>query len=159
MIGKRFMMAGVTFLVSAICLSGGVSAGAADSGASASPDPGWTSVHGKSHWDVDWDDVHSSIRLTEDQRKNVHDAVERAYQQALMPYAKITGEQAKEAARKAEPRGTVKALKLHCVHGNLVYLVHLVKDDQRVLVVVDAGNGKVLVHQSAPERDHPHSDR
>jgi hypothetical protein len=150
-------MMGATVLVAVTCLSG-VSAGAADPSRAYSPDPGWTAVHGKPHGDIDWDDVHSSIQLTEAQRKHVHDAVDRAYQQALMPYAKITAEQAKEAARKAEPHGTVKAVKLHSIHGNLVYLVHLVRDTHRLLVVVDAGNGKVLAHGSAQERDHIHHD-
>ncbi|MDI3257443.1 MAG: PepSY domain-containing protein [Kyrpidia sp.] len=142
MVHRRILAAGTALLVSALCISAPVPA-AADTGFPSA------TVHGKIHWDIDWDEVHSSVRLTEDQKKQLHQTVEQAYQQALMPRAKITAKQAADAARKVEPKTAVTGVKLHSVHGNVVYMVHGVRDGERVLVVVDAGNGNVLTHKAA----------
>lgn len=57
----------------------------------------------------------------------------------LQPFAKITADQAKEAALKVQS-GEVKELELEAEDGNLVYEVTVGETE----VFVDAGNGEVL---------------
>ncbi|MDI3327572.1 MAG: PepSY domain-containing protein [Alicyclobacillaceae bacterium] len=150
---RKSMRLAAAGLVWAAGLLGGVPVGQA--APAATPGDGSPAAHG-GHWDVDWDDIRSSVRLTDEQRRALHDTVQKAYEQALKPYAKITPERAAEAARKAEPKGAVKRVKLYAVHGYLVYVVHLAKEKERVLIVVDAGDGRILVHKTAPQ---PSGDR
>ncbi|MBE3552037.1 MAG: PepSY domain-containing protein [Kyrpidia tusciae] len=140
MIKPRLLAVGAALLVAGLGTS--VSALAAEGPQFTAP------VHGRAQWDIDWDEVHSSVQLTDAQKKQLRVTIEQAYQQALMPHAKITAKQAGEAALKAEPKGMVTEVKLHSVHGNVVYLVHMNRDGARSLVVVDAGNGNVLVHKT-----------
>ncbi|GAB4549627.1 MAG: PepSY domain-containing protein [Pleurocapsa sp.] len=65
----------------------------------------------------------------------------------LQPLAKITAEQAKEAALKVQS-GEVKELELEAEDGNLVYEVTVGETE----VFVDAGNGKVLYTQGINEK-------
>lgn len=74
----------------------------------------------------------------------VPDAQEQAQVQAL---ARITAEQAKQAALAAVP-GTVTSVKLGDENGSLVYEVIIGNTE----VKVDAGNGKVL-HQEAADNE------
>lgn len=75
----------------------------------------------------------------------IPDAQEQAQLQAL---ARITPEQAKQAALAAVP-GTVSSVKLGDENGSLVYEVIIGNTE----VKVDAGNGKVL-HQEAAGADN-----
>ncbi len=66
---------------------------------------------------------------------------------ALQAAAKITPEQAKQAALAARP-GTVNKVELDNENGSVVYSVEITANGAMTDVKVDAGNAKVLAQQS-----------
>lgn len=98
----------------------------------------------------------ASIKVANPQNDNdteVNDAIEKqneaAESQALQAMAKITADDAKNAALKAVS-GTVKKVSLDNENGNVVYSVEIQTASGSVDVKVDAGNGQVL----AQDRDN-----
>ena len=71
--------------------------------------------------------------------------------QDLSGLAKITADQAKEAALAAEPGSTITDVELDNENGNLVWGVEF---SSGVEVKVDAGNGQVL-HTEQPDPNEP----
>ena len=67
------------------------------------------------------------------------DAKEQQESQKLQPLAKITPQQAQQAAE-ASVKGSASNVKLESENGNLVYAVEIGQNE----VTVDAGNGRVL---------------
>ncbi|MGI8503969.1 MAG: PepSY domain-containing protein [Hassallia sp.] len=66
----------------------------------------------------------------------------------LQPLAKITAQQAQQAAQ-ASVGGKAKSVKLENEDGNLIYAVKIGQQE----VTVDAGNGKVLYVEKANQED------
>jgi uncharacterized membrane protein YkoI len=98
----------------------------------------------------------ASIKVANPQNDNdteVNDAIEKqneaAESEALQAKAKITADDAKNAALKAVS-GTVKKVSLDNENGNVVYSVEIQTASGVVDVKVDAGNGQVL----AQDRDN-----
>jgi hypothetical protein len=72
----------------------------------------------------------------------------------LQALAKITPEQARDAALAEVPGATFSEGELEEEDGYLVYEIELVADEKEVDVVVDAGNGAVLrVERGEDEKD------
>ncbi len=98
--------------------------------------------------------LQSSIQISQDVTQKAAKAGRDAYNAVLQPYAKISPDAAKLVAQKQFPGTTVMDVGLHAVHNNLVYLVLLTKDNTRYLVVVDAGNEKILSTREMPLKRH-----
>jgi uncharacterized membrane protein YkoI len=84
----------------------------------------------------------SSARIPNIQRTDAQEA------EAMRQVTRITLEQAKAIALKAVPGGTIKDAELDNEDGNVVYEVEVI--DQKGIehdLVIDAGNGKVLVNE------------
>ncbi|MCM0592309.1 MAG: PepSY domain-containing protein [Gloeotrichia echinulata DEX184] len=76
------------------------------------------------------------------------DAQEKPEAAKLQQLAKITAQQAQQAAE-ASVKGKANSVKLENEDGNLVYTVEIGQQD----VKVDAGNGKVLYAENANQQD------
>lgn len=76
------------------------------------------------------------------------DAQEQLDAAKLQPLAKITAQQAQQAAE-ASVTGKASSVKLENEDGNLVYAVEIGQQD----VKVDAGNGKVLYAENLNQQD------
>ncbi|MFN6536567.1 MAG: PepSY domain-containing protein [Nostoc sp. EkiNYC01] len=76
------------------------------------------------------------------------DAQEQQEAAKLQPLAKITAQQAQQAAE-TSVGGKAKSVKLENEDGNLVYAVEIGQQD----VKVDAGNGKVLYAENGNQQD------
>jgi uncharacterized membrane protein YkoI len=76
------------------------------------------------------------------------DAQEQQEAAKLQPLAKITAQQAQQAAE-ASVGGKASSVKLENDDGNLVYAVEIGQQE----VKVDAGNGKVLYTENANQQD------
>jgi uncharacterized membrane protein YkoI len=86
----------------------------------------------------------ASIQAPESESATEDEAAEAAALQAL---AKISPDQAKQAALAAVP-GTVDKVELENENGNVVYGVEITANGTRVDVKVDAGNGSVLAQDT-----------
>ncbi|MEH2296714.1 PepSY domain-containing protein [Nostoc sp.] len=76
------------------------------------------------------------------------DAQEQQEAAKLQPLAKITAQQAQQAAE-TSVKGKAKSIKLENEDGNLIYAVEIGQQE----VTVDAGNGKVLYVENANQQD------
>jgi uncharacterized membrane protein YkoI len=123
-------------------------ASAATSGTSA-PDVSASSTNGSTasqdHQDQQDATLHGSVQVPEQQGTN--EAPEAA---ALQTAAKITPDQAKQAALAAVP-GTVNKAELDSENGSVVYSVEITANAKTTDVKVDAGNGRVLAQDSGEE--------
>ncbi len=95
-------------------------------------------------------DVQSSIQVNHDVLKEAYMASRDAYTKKLQKYAKISADQAKKQVAAAHPKMNVEHVQLRNIRTNLVYMGLAVDDTDRYLVVVDAGNGKILMDRHLP---------
>lgn len=92
-----------------------------------------------------------SIQAPQDQK----DQREQDEAKALAGMAKITADQAKEAALAQFPGATVNKVELENENGNVVYSVQLTdKSGKAQDVKVDAGNAKVLATEAGGPEGH-----
>ncbi len=90
-------------------------------------------------------EVNSSIQVSREVLRDAYQASRDAYTQKLQKYAKLSPANAEKAVKAAHPGMKVEGLQLRNIRTSLVY-VSVVSDDQdKYLVIVDAGNGKVLM--------------
>lgn len=91
--------------------------------------------------------VEEKVEMEDERESEANEELEEKQEAArLQPLAKITTEQAKEAALQVQS-GEVKEVELEAEEGSLVYEVTVGKTE----VFVDAGNGKVLYTQGVDE--------
>lgn len=95
-------------------------------------------------------DVQSSIQVNRDVLREAYEASHQAYTQKLAKYAKISSRQAQKQIASAHPKMNVEHVQLRNIRTSLVYMGVAVDDSDRFLVVVDAGNGKVLLDRHLP---------
>lgn len=98
--------------------------------------------------------LQSTIQIPQEVMQRATKAGRDAYNAVLQPYAKISPDTAKLVAQKQFPGATVVDIGLHAAHNNLVYLILLTKDNTRYLVIVDAGNEKILSTRRMPIKRH-----
>lgn len=92
--------------------------------------------------------VEDEIEMEEELESEAEEELEEEQEAArLQPLAKITAEQAKEAALKAQS-GKVTELELEAENGSLVYEVTISETE----IFVDAGNGDILYTQGVNEK-------
>lgn len=90
-------------------------------------------------------ELKSSVQVDRQVLRDAYEASRTAYTQKLQKYAKCSLVTAKQSVVAAHPGMKVEGLQLRNIRTSLVY-VSVVSDDQdKYLVVVDAGNGKVLM--------------
>ena len=73
-------------------------------------------------------------------------------EQRLSRLAKITFEQAGRAALQLHPGATISEVELENHEGNVVFEVELWAGEQKLEVIVDAGNGQVLFERQLKSR-------
>lgn len=95
-------------------------------------------------------DVESSIQVNRDVLREAYVASRDAYTKKLAKYAKITSTQAQKQITTAHPKMNIEHVQLRNIRTSLVYMGLAVDDTERYLVVVDAGNGKVLMDRHLP---------
>ncbi|MCI0182093.1 PepSY domain-containing protein [Sulfoacidibacillus ferrooxidans] len=103
--------------------------------------------------------IESSIQVNQDTVMKAAKAGRDAYSSVLAPFAKISIDDAKKAALEKFPGTESKDVSLHAVRQNLVYLIIVENSEARHLVIVDAGNGKILAVRSMSIRSHITSAR
>jgi hypothetical protein len=103
---------------------------------------GGTPVH---HWDI-----RSSVQVSRQELRDAYLASRIAYTQKLQKYAKCAPTQAKKAISTAHPGAKVMDVQLRNIRTSLVYFGMAEDGEYRYLVVVDAGNGKVLLDKPIP---------
>lgn len=109
----------------------------------------------QNHTNVDVQSPHYSGTITIAQNSKSSHENEQAEAAALQPLAKITAEQAKNAALNQFPGAVVTKVELDNENGVLVYSVHLTNaSGTRHDVKVDAGSGKVLGIEGQDTGDH-----
>lgn len=96
-------------------------------------------LHRKGAFEID-----SSVKLPREAVMKARQAAREAYTAVLAPYAKIPAGAAERAAVAKYPGASVQEISLQAVRHNLVYIALLRRSDMRHLVIVDAGNGRVL---------------
>lgn len=95
-------------------------------------------------------DVQSSVQVPREAIRDALEASRQAYTAKLQKYAKITAQDAEKAAAAAHPGMKVESVQLRTLRTNLVYIAVVEDDENRYLVIVDAGNGKVLLDKPVP---------
>lgn len=94
--------------------------------------------------------IHSSVQVTRESLREAYMASRDAYTSKLQKYAKCTPAQAKKAVAAAHPGMKVQGVQLRNIRTNLVYVGITEDDEDRYLVIIDAGNGKVLLDKPLP---------
>ncbi|MCF8564980.1 PepSY domain-containing protein [Alicyclobacillus tolerans] len=109
-------------------------------------DPGEARDAGAAHhWDV-----HSSVQVSRETLRDAFQAGRDAYTHKLQKYAKCSPGEAKKAVLAAHPKMKVETLQLRNIRTNLVYMAIAADDENKYMVIVDAGNGKVLLDRPLP---------
>lgn len=108
-----------------------------------------TPTAGEHHMDRDWN-VKSSVQVTREALRQAFMAGQEAWSDKLKKYAKCSPEDAEKAVRTAHPGMKVSDIHLRNIHTNLVYVGFAEDQEDRYLVIVDAGNGKVLLDKPVP---------
>lgn len=90
-------------------------------------------------------DVKSSVQVSRDVLRDAYQASQDAYTSRLQKYAKCSEKDAKKAILAEHPGMKLIDVQLRNIRTNLVYLGMVGDDDDRFLVVIDAGNGNVLM--------------
>lgn len=95
-------------------------------------------------------DVKSSVQVSRDTLRDAYDASRAAYTEKLKKYAKCSSRDAEKAVAAAHPGMKVQELQLRNIRTNLVYMAIANDSEDKYLVVVDAGNGKILLDRPLP---------
>ncbi len=106
--------------------------------------------------------VESSVKIPETTLTQAITEARSAFNRILAPYAKISLSQAHKIAQDSEPQATVKDISLQTIRQSLVYVAVMMRGETRQLVVIDAGNGKILATRTINIRrqmqEHEHSN-
>jgi uncharacterized membrane protein YkoI len=97
------------------------------------------------HWDI-----RSSVQVSRDALRDAYVASRDAYTKKLKKYAKCTEKDAEKAVSAEHPGMKVQDIQLRNIRTSLVYMAVVADDEEKFLVVVDAGNGKILMDKPMP---------
>lgn len=95
-------------------------------------------------------DIRSSVQVSRDVLKDAWEASRDAYTKKLEKYAKCPIGDAKKAVSNAHPGMKIESIQLRNIRTSLVYVAFAEDDEDRYLVIVDAGDGKVLLDKPLP---------
>ncbi|WP_206831942.1 PepSY domain-containing protein [Alicyclobacillus fructus] len=142
---KRWLLAvsATACLVSAGWWQAPVHALAATAAESAEPN---APVNGPSHQF----EIHSSVQVSRETLREAYQASHDAYTKKLQKYAKCTEAQARKAVLSEHPGCKIEDIQLRNIRTNLVYMAIARDDEDKYLVIVDAGNGNILLDRRIP---------
>lgn len=95
-------------------------------------------------------DVKSSVQVSRDTLRDAYVASHDAYTKKLQKYAKCSESDAKKAVVTEHPGMTIEELQLRNIRTSLVYMAIVRDEDDKYLVIVDAGNGSILLDRRVP---------
>ena len=95
-------------------------------------------------------EVNSSVQVSREVLREAYMASRDAYTNKLQKYAKCSPAEANKAIASAHPKMKIENFQLRNVRTSLVYMATAENDEDRFLVIVDAGNGKVLLDRPIP---------
>lgn len=95
-------------------------------------------------------EINSSVQVSREALRAAFLASREAYTKKLQKYAKCSPSEAKKVIESAHPNMKIDNLELRNIRTNLVYMATAENDDNRFLVVIDAGNAKVLLDRPLP---------
>ncbi|MCL6444861.1 MAG: hypothetical protein K6T83_15645 [Alicyclobacillus sp.] len=95
-------------------------------------------------------DIRSSVQVSREALREAYTASRDAYTQKLKKYAKCSPKEAEKAVAAAHPGMTIDTVQLRNIRTNLVYMGIVEDNEDKYLVIVDAGNGKVLLDRPLP---------
>ncbi|WP_229776393.1 PepSY domain-containing protein [Alicyclobacillus cellulosilyticus] len=95
-------------------------------------------------------EIRSSVQVPREALREAYEASRAAYTQKLARFAKCTPSDAAKAVAAAHPGMKVETVQLRNIRTNLVYVAIAEDDEDRYLVIVDAGNGKILLDRPIP---------
>jgi uncharacterized iron-regulated membrane protein len=95
-------------------------------------------------------DIRSSVQVPREAIRDALEASRQAYAEKLQKYAKLSARDAEKAAAAAHPGMKIETVQLRTLRTNLVYVTVAQDDENRYLVLVDPGNGKVLLDKPLP---------
>lgn len=95
-------------------------------------------------------DVRSSVQVSRDAIREAYIASRDAYTKKLQKYASCSQRDAEKAALSAHPGMKLDMIQLRNIKTNLVYMAVVEDEEDKFLVIVDAGNGKVLMDRPLP---------
>ncbi|QQE77648.1 hypothetical protein [Alicyclobacillus sp. SO9] len=106
----------------------------------------FTSPHHTTHnWQIE-----SSIQVSRSVLKEAYLASREAYTKKLEKYAKVTPRDAQKKISATHPKMNIEHVQLRNIRTSLVYMGLAVSDQDKYLVIIDAGNGKVLMDRQLP---------
>lgn len=95
-------------------------------------------------------DVKSSIQVSRETLREAYQASHDAYTQKLQKYAKCSESEARKAVLAEHPGSKIEELQLRNIRTSLVYMAITRDDEDKYLVIVDAGNGNILMDRRVP---------
>lgn len=95
-------------------------------------------------------EVKSSVQVSRETLREAYAASHAAYTQHLSKYAKCGEEEAKKAVVDEHPGMKIEEFQLRNIRTSLVYMAIARDNEDKYLVVVDAGNGKILLDKPLP---------
>lgn len=106
--------------------------------------PSFAETERHTHFGREHNVMDSSVKVPQETVSQAMQAARDAFNRVLTPFARITPEAAKAAALKEVKGSQCQEITLHVMRQNLVYIALLTKPDARYMVIIDAGNGKIL---------------
>ncbi|AEJ44237.1 hypothetical protein TC41_2336 [Alicyclobacillus acidocaldarius subsp. acidocaldarius Tc-4-1] len=95
-------------------------------------------------------EIHSSVQVSREILREAYQASHDAYTKKLQKYAKCTEAQARKAVMSEHPGCKIEDIQLRNIRTNLVYMAIARDDEDKYLVIVDAGNGNILLDRRIP---------
>ncbi|WAH38205.1 hypothetical protein [Alicyclobacillus dauci] len=95
-------------------------------------------------------DVKSSVQVSRETLRDAYNASHQAYTKKLEKYAKCSEKDAKKAIISEHPGMTIEEFQLRNIRTSLVYMAIARDDEDKYLVIVDAGNGHILLDKRVP---------
>ncbi len=95
-------------------------------------------------------DIHSSVQVSRDALREAYIASKDAYTKKLKKFAKCSEKDAQKAVISEHPGMKIQDIQLRNIRTSLVYMAIVADDEEKYLVVVDAGNGKILMDKPMP---------
>lgn len=95
-------------------------------------------------------EVKSSVQVSRETLREAYQASHQAYTDRLAKYAKCAEKDARKAVMSEHPGMKIEELQLRNIRTSLVYMAIARDDEDKYLVIVDAGNGHILLDKPLP---------
>ncbi|GLV12740.1 hypothetical protein Heshes_04240 [Alicyclobacillus hesperidum] len=95
-------------------------------------------------------EVKSSVQVSRETLREAYQASHDAYTKKLQKYAKCSEADARKAVLGEHPGAKIEEIQLRNIRTNLVYMAIARDDEDKYLVIVDAGNANILMDRRIP---------